>query len=433
MNCLLDVVATFHSSREGAKALRDTTWKTLRALAPWRETFLVLLIATCSCETTSVGAESLDGAEGRPLALDQFQPKSSLVLPKHRPIRAKFPVVDVHVHPRLKLHRDYAQLDEFVRVMDAENIAVCVSLDGRLGEQLEEHKRQLWTKHRERFVIFANVDWVGSGRREDPSSWDCHRPDFGHRMAIALADAKERGAAGLKVFKRLGLGYRNPDGSLIEIDDSRWDPIWQACGELGMPVLIHTADPVAFFQPIDRFNERWEELSRHPDWSFAGEEFPSHDELLAARNRVIARHPKTTFIGAHVANYPENLAEVAQWLDAYPNLHVEIAARIAELGRQPRAAREFILKYADRVMFGTDGPRPVGRLLPHWRLLETRDEYFPYAENQYPPQGLWNIYGLGLPDKVLRKVYAENAAELIPGVAERLQTYEQHRQASAGR
>ena len=187
-----------------------------------------------------------------------------------------------------------------------------------------------------------------------------------------------------------------------------------------MPVLIHTADPVAFFRPIDRFNERWEELHRHPEWSFAGEEFPSHDELLAARNRVIARHTQTTFIGAHVANYPENLAEVARWLDKYPNLHVEIAARIAELGRQPFTAREFFLKYSDRILFGTDGPRPPGRLRPHWRLLETRDEYFTYAENQYPPQGLWNIYGLGLPDEVLRKVYYENAARLIPGIAERL-------------
>ena len=143
---------------------------------------------------------------------------------------------------------------------------------------------------------------------------------------------------------------------------------------------------------------------------------------------MIARHPQTTFIGAHVANYPENLAQVAKWLDQYPNLHVEIAARIAELGRQPRAAREFLIKYADRVMFGTDGPRPVGRLLPHWRMLETKDEYFTYAENQYPPQGLWSIYGLDLPDVVLRKIYSENAAKLIPGIADRLSNLAQQDQ-----
>lgn len=385
---------------------------------------LLVLVAIGCHQTPCVGAELLDGTEGRPLTIDQFLPKSSLVLPEHRPRRAKFPVVDVHVHPRLKLHSNAAALDVFVRLMDQQNIAVCVSLDGQLGDALEEHKKLLWTKHRDRFVFFANLDWIGGGQQDDPSSWDCHRPDFGRRMAAALAEAKSQGASGLKIFKRLGLSYRNPDGTLIAIDDPRWDPIWQACGELDLPVLIHTADPVAFFEPVDRFNERWEELHRHPDWSYADrEKFPSHEELLAARNRVIARHPQTKFIGAHVANYPENLAKVSEWLDAYPNLHVEIAARIAELGRQPRAAREFIIKHADRIMFGTDGPRSIGRLLPHWRFLETRDEYFPYAENLYPPQGLWNIYGLDLPDEVLKKVYSENAAELIPGIAERLGKY----------
>jgi len=367
--------------------------------------------------------QPLDGEDGRPLALDQFRPRATLVVPADRPPRAKFPVVDAHVHPRLKLRSVPEQLDEFVRVMDQQNIAVCVSLDGQLGESLESHKEYLWTKYRDRFVIFANIDWQGDARRDEPASWDCHRPDFGRRMAAALEAAKQQGASGLKVFKMLGLGYRNPDGSFMAIDDSRWDPIWEACGKLGLPVLIHTGDPVAFFQPIDRHNERWEELRRHPEWSFAGEEFPSHDELLAARNRVISRHPQTTFIGAHVAGYPENLGQVAAWLNAYPNLHVEIAARIAELGRQPYTARSFFIKFSDRILFGTDGPRPVSRLRPHWRLLETRDEYFSYAENDYPPQGFWNIFGLELPESVLRKVYAQNAEKLIPGVAERMKKY----------
>jgi len=408
-------------SRKGAKARRIGKLPLVKhcAFAPLRESFCLFLLFAALASRAFAEAP-LDGADGRPLALDQFQPRSSLALPQNRPQRAKFPVVDIHLHPRLKLHSNAQQLDEYVRLMDQQNIAVCVSLDGQLGDKLEEHKQLLWTKHRDRFVFFANIDWLGHGKREDPSSWDCHRPDFGRRMAQALADAKAHGAVGLKIFKMLGLFYRNPDGSLIAIDDPRWDPIWQACGKLGMPILIHTADPVAFFQPVDRFNERWEELSRHPDWSFASDAFPSHDELLAARNRVIARHPQTTFIGAHVANYPENLAEVGRWLDKYPNLHVEIAARIAELGRQPGAARQFFLKYSGRILFGTDGPRPVGRLLPHWRMLETSDEYFTYAENQYPPQGIWNIYGLNLPDEVLRRVYFENAAQLLPGVAERL-------------
>ncbi len=409
-------------SRKGAKALRQgfaLYSLTLSAFASLREVCLIALMLA----TPALAEPALDGEDGRNLALDRFQPKSMLRLPDRQTPRAKFPVVDVHVHPRLKLRSVPEQLDEFVRVMDQQNIAVCVSLDGQLGEALEEHKKYLWTKYRDRFVIFANIDWRGDGQKDDPSSWACHRPEFGRRMARALADAKQRGAVGLKVFKQLGLGYRNPDGSLIAVDDRRWDPIWEACGKLGMPVLIHTADPVAFFQPIDRFNERWEELHRHPDWSFAGDEFPSHDELLAARNRVIERHPQTTFLGAHVANYPENLAEVGRWLDKYPNLYVEIAARIAELGRQPYTAREFFLKYSDRILFGTDGPRPPGRLTPHWRMLETQDEYFTYAENQYPPQGLWSIYGLHLPDEVLRKVYSENAVRLIPGIKERLEKF----------
>ncbi|WP_246117868.1 amidohydrolase family protein [Adhaeretor mobilis] len=366
----------------------------------------------------------LDGTSGRDLALDQFRPKSQLVLPQETVRRAKFPVVDVHVHCRLKMRQSPEVVDEFVRLMDDQNIAVCNSLDGGLGERFDEHKKFLG-KHSNRFTIFANIDWIGDGKRKEPATWDCHRPDFGRRMALALADAKQRGAAGLKIHKMLGLYFRNPDGSYIKVDDPRWDPIWEACGELSLPVLIHTADPVAFFQPVDATNERWEELNRHPRWSFSGGPpnnytGPSHDELLAARNRVFAKHPNTQFIAAHVANYPENLAKVGEWLDTYPNMHVEIAARIAELGRQPRTARNFFLRYQDRILFGTDGPRSPGRLRPHWRLLETDHEYFSYAEGQYPPQGLWGIYGLDLPDKVLRKVYHENAAKLIAGVAERL-------------
>jgi predicted TIM-barrel fold metal-dependent hydrolase len=256
---------------------------------------------------------------------------------------------------------------------------------------------------------------------DNPASWDCQRPDFGHRMAAELAAAKQAGASGLKIFKNLGLEYRNPDGSLIRVDDPRWDPIWTACGELGFPVLIHTADPKAFFLPTDPTNERWEELKRHPDWSFHGPSFPSYDELLRQFIKIVERHPKTIFIGAHVASSAEDLGQVGRWLDAYPNLYVDIAARIAELGRQPFTAREFFERYQDRILFATDGPRVAERLHYHWRFLETHDEYFPYAENEFPPQGFWRIYGLELPDDILRKVYFANAERIIPGVRERYQ------------
>ncbi len=251
---------------------------------------------------------TLDGRDGRELALDQFRPRPMLKVSEHLLTHARLPVVDVHVHPRVRLRDSIKELDEFVKLMDQHNIAVCVSLDGQLGESLDQHMKYLWTRHRSRFVIFANVDWRGSGKIDEPATWDCQRPDFGRRMAEQLAAAKKAGASGLKVFKDLGLVYRNPDGSLIKADDPRWDPIWEACGQLGFPVLIHTADPAAFFLPIDQSNERWEELRRHPDWSFDKPGYPSYAELVEQLEHIVARHPETTFIGAHMANQAEDLA-----------------------------------------------------------------------------------------------------------------------------
>ena len=359
-----------------------------------------------------------------PLSLSDFQPKSQLVVPSHPRDHASYPVVDVHTHFLYKMRHNVQALDDFIGLMDRNHIDVCVSLDGRLGSQLEEHKRFLWTKYKDRFVIFTNVDWRGSGSADDPATWACHQPRFAQQTAAAIREAADDGVSGLKVFKQFGLEYKNPDGSLIKIDDPRWDPIWQACGDVGIPVIIHTSDPAAFFEPIDAKNERYEELMRHPDWSFYGDQFPSRMELLNARNNVIARHPKTQFIGAHIANHAEDLSVVAKWLDEYPNLWIEPASRISELGRQPFTAREFLVRYADRLLFGTDGPWPEQRLRLYWQFFETHDEYIAYSEKSPPPQGFWNIYGVDLPDDVLRKMYYENAAKLIPGVAERLKKRE---------
>jgi predicted TIM-barrel fold metal-dependent hydrolase len=212
-------------------------------------------------------------------------------------------------------------------------------------------------------------------------------------------------------------------GPLIKVDDPRFDPMWEACGSLKIPVTIHTADPDAFFLPTDRFNERFEELNNHPDWSFYDKDFPSKRDLLEARNRVFARHPKTQFIALHVGNKAENLAYVAECLDRLPNMHVEIGARIGELGRQPRTARKFFEKYQDRILFGTDAV-PHGVETPqqifgdelyeiYFRFLETEDEYFDYAPAPVPPQGRWRIYGVGLPESILRKVYHQNAERLL--------------------
>lgn len=363
----------------------------------------------------------LDGREGRDLVLRLFRPQPRLVVEHHHIERARFPVVDTHTHFGIRLKNDPHRRDEFLATMDRNGVAVCVSLDGGWGDALDDHLRFLGERNRDRFVVFANIDWRGGGREGDPASWDCQRPEFPRVAAEMLADAKRRGAGGVKIFKDFGLAYRAADGSLLRIDDERWDPIWRACGELGLPVLIHTADPSAFFAPIDERNERWEELHRRPNWSFHDARFPRRDDLLAARNRVVARHPRTTFIAAHLGNDGEDLATLGDWLDRWPNLHVDMASRINELGRQPYTARRFLVRYSTRVLFATDGPWPEARLRLYWRFLETFDEYFPYAENDFPPQGFWNIYGVGLPDDVLRAIYHGNAARLIPGVRERLE------------
>lgn len=363
----------------------------------------------------------LDGRDGRDLVLRLFRPQPALKTPQHSIPRARFPVVDVHTHFRVRTRQSAEARDAYVELMDRNGIALCASMDGGWGDAFTEHADHLWSQHRDRFVIFANVDWRGAGQENDPASWDCQRPDFGRVAAEKLAEVKRLGASGVKLFKDFGLGYRNPDGSFLRVDDPRWDPIWEACGRLGLPVLMHTADPSAFFAPIDAANERWEELHRRPEWSFHGGKYPAREELLAARNRVVARHPKTTFIAAHMANDAEDLVALGQWLDQYPNLYIEIASRISELGRQPYSARRFLVRYSDRTLFGTDGPWPETRVRLYWRFLETQDENFPYSEKEFPPQGFWNIHGIDLPEDVLKKLYQENAARLIPGVRERLE------------
>ena len=301
--------------------------------------------------------------------------------------------------------------------MDQNNIAVSISMDATIGS-VDEHLEFLG-QYNKRFGSFAFIDFQGKGKRDEPKTWACNQQGFVRTTVEQIKEAKQKGIIGLKFFKSFGLRYKNPDGSLIRIDDVRFEPIWKICGELQMPVLMHVADPVAFFQKVDAKNERWEELSRRPSWSFYGDEFPTREELLTARNKVIQRHPKTTFIGAHFANNAEDLKTVGQWLDQYPNLVIEFASRINELGRQPYTARKFFLKYQDRILFGTDGPWPELRLTYYWRFLETYDEYFQYSEKTPQPQGLWRIYGIGLPDSVLKKIYQENATRLFPGVKDK--------------
>jgi predicted TIM-barrel fold metal-dependent hydrolase len=364
-------------------------------------------------------AAAQQAAPAGKLPLDDFQPRSMLVVPEHTVPRAKYPVIDVHTHVGGVLRRapnagSGLPLDQIVRWMDELNLRTMVNLTGGNGEALIRNIAGLDRKYPQRFLNCTEPAWA---RLPDP--------DYPAWQAAELARARQAGAVGLKILKNLGLVVREDgrQGPLVKIDDPRFDPMWAEAGRLRMPVFIHTADPDAFFTPVDRYNERWDELGNHPDWSFYGKDYPSKRELLAARNRVIERHPRTTFVCLHVANHPENLEEVSGWLRRYPNMHVEIGARIGELGRQPRRARQFFDEFEDRILFGTDAT-PNGRSVPqqdltlalyqiYFRFLETLDEYFDYAPSAVPPQGRWRIYGIGLPDRVLKKLYHDNAAGIL--------------------
>lgn len=350
------------------------------------------------------------------LPIERYEPKSMLHVPETHVPRSRFPVIDFHTHitgasGNAGAVRFGMDPTNCLAVMDRKNIRTMVNVTGSYGTGLREAIAKLQTAHPGRFVVFTEPVWA---KASDPGY-----PQF---QADQIADAHKAGAKGLKVLKTLGLFLRERESNqLVHIDDRRFDPMWEAVGSLKMPVAIHISDPEAFFLPIDRFNERWEELHAHPSWSFHGKDFPSNRELQEARRNVMRRHPQTQFVCLHVAN-SEDLPYVSECMDSHPNMNVDIAARIGELGRQPRMARKFFDKYQDRILFGTDAS--AGTSTPqqtfgdalyeiYYRFLETEDEYFDYAPAPIPPQGRWRIYGLGLPDQILRKVYSGNAARLI--------------------
>jgi predicted TIM-barrel fold metal-dependent hydrolase len=364
-------------------------------------------------------------AKPAPLDLSQYEPKSMLQVHESHIERAKFPVIDFHTHISLstksekgvELSPDRQYLgtpQELLAVMDRKNIKTMVNLTGGYEKGLAEAVAKYDRAFPGRFYTFT-----------EPSYSHFKEPDYPKLQAQAIEQAHRDGARGLKILKTLGLYLREniTSGPLVKIDDPRFDPMWDACGQLNMPVAIHISDPAAFFTPTDRFNERYEELNNHPDWSFYGGDFPSNAELIAARNRMFARHPKTQFVTLHFGNFSENLQNVAENLDRFPNMHVDMAARIGELGRQPFTSRKFFDKYQDRILFATDAT-PHGDEFPqqvfndqlyeiYYRFLETEDEYFDYAPAKVPPQGRWRIYGINLPDSIQRKVYRDNAARLL--------------------
>lgn len=381
-----------------------------------------------SATAAAMGARPLPLSAQRahqPLDLSQYQPKSMLRVRETKVERARYPVIDIHTHLSFAAkgekgvamtgERRYpATPAELLAVMDRRNLRTLVNLTGGYADGLRDAISRYDRAHAGRFLTFTEPMWSRA-----------NEPGYPKLQADEIEKAHRDGARGLKILKTLGLYLRQniTTGPLVRIDDPRFDPMWEACAALKMPVAIHISDPAAFFLPTDRFNERFEELNNHPDWSFYSRDFPSNEELLAARNRVIERHSRTQFIVLHVGNFAEDLGNVSAAMDRFPNMSVEIGARIGELGRQPRTARKFFERYQDRILFGTDAvphgdstPQQVfGDLLYqiYFRFLETEDEYFDYAPAPVPPQGRWRIYGLGLPDGILRKVYNANAARHV--------------------
>jgi len=341
------------------------------------------------------------------MLLTDFRPRPALVTKATEVRQPRFPVIDAHNHLGEPFGGgwDRKPVSELLDTLDEVHVRAYVDLDGGWGQDiLHRHLDHFKAAAPERFRIFGGVDW---------SQWPEYGDRFGEWAAACFREQVKRGAEGLKIWKPLGLHVRDQTQALVTVDDARLDPLWSTAGELNVPVMIHVADPVAFFDPIDEHNERWEELGEHPDWSFPSPPFPPFLSIVNALASIVARHPNTTFIGAHVGCYAENLGWVGEVLDHCPNFFIDLSARIGELGRQPYTARRFFLKHADRILFGADsGPDPASYQL-YYRFLETDDEYFNYNVGEVPLQGRWHVCGLYLPDEVLKKIYSENAKRIF--------------------
>lgn len=333
------------------------------------------------------------------MSIEEYDPRSTLVVPQHPVPRAKYPFVDVHSHQDGDMPPE--KVDALVAEMDKLNMAVMVNLSGRSGERLKQGIANLKGRHPKRFVVFANVDFQGIGE-----------PGWGERAARQLAEDVQAGAQGLKIFKNLGMFANDKDGNRVATDDPRIDPVWAKCAELGIPVLIHTGEPAAFWLPHDKHNERWLELSQFPNRRRDDPRFVSFEQTMAEQHDLFRRHPKTVFIDAHLGWLGHDLARLGKLLDELPNVHTELGAVLYELGRQPRFARDWLIRYQDRVMMGKDIWAPEEYPV-YFRVFETADEYFDYYRKRH---AFWKMYGLDLPDEVLRKIYYKNALEVIPGI-----------------
>jgi predicted TIM-barrel fold metal-dependent hydrolase len=370
-------------------------------------------------QTTGQTTSDVDGA-GRltaaGLMLSDWRPRPALVVPATVVEQARFPAVDIHNHVGrwLSPTGEWLSVDvtELSRDLDEAGVQTLVNLDGRWGDDLAMNLDRYDRANPGRYVTFCHLDW--SALAESDSSDDV---DAAESLTAQLAAAAREGARGVKVWKNLGLSVRDGSGRLVMPDDPRVVAALRTAGDLGLPVLIHTADPVAFFEPLDEQNERIDELTEMPEWWFGGPEHPTFDALISALERLVEACPGTTFVGAHVGCYSENLQAVGDMLARLPNWNVDTGGRLGEVGRQPRAFRRLVESFPDRVAFGSDCyPPDLGEYRRWWRFLETDDEHFAYHDESasaIPPQGRWRISGVALPDDLLSRVYRDNAVRIL--------------------
>ena len=332
------------------------------------------------------------------LTFEEYNPVSTLVVPGQEVVRAKYPFIDIHGH---QYNMPDQNLQPVVEAMDTLHMAIMVNLSGRSGDQLIKSVKNINNHYPNRFVVFANIDFSGVGS----AGWT-------ENTLTQLENDVKNGARGLKIYKSLGMRYKDSNGKRLAINDNRLDPIWQKCGELGIPVLIHAADPKSFWDDFDKDNERWLELKTHPRRKRTDTDPAPWDQIIAEQHDIFKKHPNTTFINAHMGWFANDLGRLSQLMDAMPNMYVEIGAIIAELGRQPRFANAFFKKYQDRILFGKDSWKPA-EFPTYFRVLETADEYFPYHKKYH---AYWAMYGMDLPDEILKKVYYKNALKIVPGL-----------------
>jgi predicted TIM-barrel fold metal-dependent hydrolase len=337
--------------------------------------------------------------KGPVMSIEEYEPKSTLVVPQHPVARARYPLIDVHNHQDALMLPE--KLDKLVKDMDGINLQVMINLSGGYGDKLAKGVANMKGRYKDRFVVFANIDFS----RLDEA-------DYPQRAEAQFEQDIRNGAQGLKIFKNFGMDLKDTKGRRIHVDDPRFDGIFEAAGRLKVPVLIHTAEPWSFFQPQDKNNERWLELKQFPARARPPQKYPSWETLMEEQHHLFAKHPRTTFINAHLGWLGGNLAELGRLMEKYPNMYTEIGAVLAELGRQPRFARQWFIEHQDRVLFGKDIWEPT-EYTYYFRVMETADEYFDYYRKRH---AFWKIYGLDLPDEVLRKLYYKNALRIIPGI-----------------